>query len=143
MRRSSYADAASEAARHFVGTFDLGRFKVAQRPIKSARIELDDVSAAAQVDDALVDVDVLVMPTLPDAPVPLRAACFTQDAPAITRLVRPFNPSGHPAIASPVPANGSGPVSLFNSSAGAAAVPRSVQLVFYRASRSPKFSHSL
>ncbi|NLR70433.1 amidase [Novosphingobium sp. ERN07] len=67
---------------------------------------------AAEVDAALDRCDVLALPTLPVVP-PLLADAG--DAPALvplTRLVRPFNLSGHPAISLPLRAGHGLPVSL-------------------------------
>lgn len=67
---------------------------------------------AAEVDAALAAHDVLALPTLPVIP-PLLADAG--DAPALvplTRLVRPFNLSGHPAISLPLRADHGLPVSL-------------------------------
>lgn len=74
----------------------------------------EDVRAAFRdgVDAALEGVDALVLPTLPVVPPLLSEA---EDAAALlplTRLVRPFNLSGHPAIALPLRAAHGVPVSL-------------------------------
>ncbi len=64
----------------------------------------------AVVDDALAWVDVLALPTLLNGAVPLDRSRDAPAALAMTRLVRPFNLSGHPAIAVPLP--GTEPMSL-------------------------------
>jgi amidase len=56
----------------------------------------------AAVDAALSGVDALVLPTMPDFPLTLEAAADARAAIGITRLVRPFNLSGHPAISLPL-----------------------------------------
>jgi amidase len=55
-----------------------------------------------EVDDALRDCDVLALPTLASPPPRLEDAADTVAAVAMTRLVRPFNLSGHPAITLPL-----------------------------------------
>jgi amidase len=57
---------------------------------------------AAGVDAALAGVDALVMPTLPIVPPTLVEAVDATACVPLTRLVRPFNLSGHPAITLPL-----------------------------------------
>jgi amidase len=56
----------------------------------------------AEVDQALSQCDVLALPTLGAAPPRLADAADTLAAVSMTRLVRPFNLSGHPAITLPL-----------------------------------------
>jgi amidase len=79
--------------------------------------ELAEAEAArlqfrAEVDAALTTVDALVLPTLPIFPPTLERGAQAASGVELTRLVRPFNVSGHPAISIPVPSLGDGPVSM-------------------------------
>ena len=56
-----------------------------------------------EVDRALDEVDVLVLPTLPALPITLAAARAGTPVIAMSSLIRPFNLSGHPALTLPVP----------------------------------------
>lgn len=56
----------------------------------------------AAVDRALADCEVLALPTLASPPPRVADAADTLAAVAMTRLVRPFNLSGHPAISLPL-----------------------------------------
>lgn len=67
-----------------------------------ARAERVRAAFAAEVDRALDDVDVLVLPTLPQVPPLLVNAGDAAALVHLTRLVRPFNLSGHPAVSLPV-----------------------------------------
>lgn len=58
------------------------------------------------VDRALAQFDVLVMPTLPDFPITLEQARNGTSVIAMSSLIRPFNLSGHPALSLPVPVHG-------------------------------------
>lgn len=83
---------------------------VAVRLKAAARTTDEQVAAAEQVRvgfqeqvDALLDrFDVLVLPTLPIFPPRLEAACADPSAVSLTKFVRPFNLSGHPALSLPV-----------------------------------------
>ncbi|NDY93683.1 amidase [Ideonella livida] len=57
---------------------------------------------ADEVDTALATCEVLALPTLASPPPRLAEAADTLAAVAMTRLVRPFNLSGHPAITLPL-----------------------------------------
>lgn len=93
---------------------------VAQRLINASRTTQADVDAAnqvraafsAEVDAALERFSVLALPTMADAPPSLDQAADTSRLVNMTSLVRPFNLSGHPAIAIPLPARSGFPVSL-------------------------------
>ena len=54
------------------------------------------------VNQALVNVDVLLLPTLPAKPLEIQAAKDGAIDLAASALVRPFNVSGHPAISLPI-----------------------------------------
>ncbi|MGH6650465.1 MAG: amidase [Sphingopyxis sp.] len=69
-------------------------------------------SFAAEVDRLLADFDAIALPTLPAAPPSLLAATDPAAALPMTANCRPFNLSGHPAIALPVGEAGGAPVSL-------------------------------
>ena len=56
-----------------------------------------------EVDRALAQVDALVLPTLPSLPPTLGQIAAGQSVVNLSRLVRPFNLSGHPALSFPVP----------------------------------------
>lgn len=66
----------------------------------------------AKVDQLLETYDVLALPTLPCAPPTLTEATNPAAAIPITGYCRPFNLSGHPAIALPIGEVGGVPVSL-------------------------------
>ncbi|UUQ65337.1 amidase [Pseudomonas fuscovaginae UPB0736] len=55
-----------------------------------------------EVDAALRQVDVLLLPTMPDFPLRIADAADTQAVLGMTRFVRPFNLSGHPALNIPL-----------------------------------------
>jgi amidase len=56
-----------------------------------------------EVDRALENLDVLVMPTMPALPITIEAARSGTSVIAMSSLIRPFNLSGHPALTLPVP----------------------------------------
>ncbi|MDY0745239.1 amidase [Paucibacter sp. R3-3] len=93
---------------------------VEARLCKAALTTPDQVAAAeqvrsafsAQIDALLERCDVLALPTLAEFPPRLEDAADTAAAVAMTRLVRPFNLSGHPAISLPLPAAARGPIAL-------------------------------
>jgi amidase len=60
-----------------------------------------------QVDAALNEVEVLVLPTMPSFPIALDAARAGASVIAMSSLIRPFNLSGHPALTLPVAVEGS------------------------------------
>lgn len=107
------------ACGHLVETGKVGP-DVAQRLLNAARTTPADVEAAnavraaftAEVDAALERFAVLALPTMADAPPSLDQAADTSRLVNMTALVRPFNLSGHPAIAIPLPARSGFPVSL-------------------------------
>lgn len=57
----------------------------------------------AQVDQALSEFDVLMTPALPVVPPTLEEAKDPSTVLPLTRFLRPFNLSGHPAIVLPIP----------------------------------------
>lgn len=72
---------------------------------RDAAVQLAETVRArfsAEVDLALSQVDALVLPTMPDFPLTLEDAADARAAIGITRFVRPFNLSGHPAISVPL-----------------------------------------
>ncbi len=93
---------------------------VHDRLLAAARVTDSDLAAAeqirqqftAEVDALLAEFDCVALPTLPVAPPTLLAATDPAAALAITSLCRPFNLSGHPAIALPVGEVADTPVSL-------------------------------
>ena len=92
---------------------------VARRLLAASKTTATDVQAAeqvrtaftAQVDAALRSFPILALPTMADAPPLVAEAADTSKLVGMTSLVRPFNLSGHPAIAIPLPA-GDFPMSL-------------------------------
>ncbi|RMX07604.1 amidase [Corticibacter populi] len=90
---------------------------VAARLRRAGRTSAADVAAAeavrarftAEVDAALAQCDVLVLPTMPDFPPLLADAGDLQKLVGITAFVRPFNLSGHPALQIPLRVPGSQP----------------------------------
>ena len=93
---------------------------VAQRLLAASRITPEAVEAAeavrrafaAEVDAALREFAVLALPTMADAPPLLASGADTGRLVGMTALVRPFNLSGHPAIAIPLPGGREFPMSL-------------------------------
>ncbi|MBA8841496.1 amidase [Ochrobactrum sp. RH2CCR150] len=65
-----------------------------------------------ELKNAFETVDVLVLPTIADYPPPLADARTDRSAVSLTKNVRPFNLSGNPAIAVPLPSINERPVSL-------------------------------
>lgn len=65
----------------------------------------------AQVDEALTQCDLLILPAMPDFPLTREQALSGQQDLNASALVRPFNLSGHPAMCIPIPCE-EGPVSV-------------------------------
>jgi amidase len=111
-----------EMARQFGSLCGSGKLgaDVENRLVAAKAIGAADVERAeevrrrftSEVDAALDHVDALVLPTLPAAPVRLDQAGDATAALAMTALVRPFNLSGHPALAIPLTAKGGIPAGL-------------------------------
>lgn len=107
------------ACGHLVATGLVGE-DVAQRLRNASRTTAADIEAAervrtaftAQVDAALKEHAVLALPTMADTPPLVADAADTSKLVRMTSLVRPFNLSGHPAIAIPLPAHSAFPISL-------------------------------
>lgn len=93
---------------------------VAARLRAAANTSAADLAAAeqvrteftAEVDALLALTPVLALPTLPDIPVLLEQAADTRALLGMTRFVRPFNLSGHPAISLPLVSTAGLPVGL-------------------------------
>lgn len=104
----------SRAFGHLVATGRLGadldaRLRAAATTTPAALAAAEAVRArfVAQVDVALRDADVLVLPTLPALPITLEEARSGVSVIAMSSLIRPFNLSGHPALSLPLPLAGS------------------------------------
>ncbi|MGU7784686.1 amidase [Burkholderia sp. PU8-34] len=104
----------SQAFGHLVASGKLGadldaRLRAAAMTTSAALALAEQVRQrfTEQVDRALADVDVLVLPTLPALPITLDAARGGTSVIAMSSLIRPFNLSGHPAISVPLPVAGS------------------------------------
>lgn len=93
---------------------------VEERLLKGQAISSDALAEAeavrlafrAAVNKVLESVDALALPSLPIYPPSLADGAQAASGVALTRLARPFNVSGHPAISIPVPSMAGGPVSL-------------------------------
>ncbi|KAA1012044.1 amidase [Paraburkholderia panacisoli] len=104
----------SRAFGHLVATGKLGadldaRLRAAA---KTTTAQLDAAQQVrnqftADVDRALENVDVLILPTLPALPITLDEARGGTSVIAMSSLIRPFNLSGHPALSLPLPIEGS------------------------------------
>ena len=74
--------------------------KISEKEVAAAQEVQADFKEA--VNQALVSVDVLLLPTLPAKPLEIQAAKNGAIDLAASALVRPFNVSGHPAISLPI-----------------------------------------
>ncbi|MBE3640598.1 amidase [Mangrovicoccus algicola] len=81
-------------------------------PDQVAEAETVRARFAAEVDAALEGVDALVLPTMPCVPPTLAEAADPAALIPLTRLVRPFNLSGHPALTIPLTTDGGLPAGL-------------------------------
>jgi amidase len=98
---------------HLAGCERLGA-DVRARLIGAHAISPSEVAAAemvrrafrAEIDAALVGLDALALPTLPELPLTLAAAEDARTALRSSACVRPFNLSGHPAITLPTAVQG-------------------------------------
>ena len=94
---------------HLCGTGKLGA-DVDARLLAASKVTAGEVEQAeavrarfsAEVDAALATVDALVLPAMPSVPPLLSEAGDAPRTLAMTRLVRPFNLSGHPALSLPL-----------------------------------------
>ncbi|CFB61383.1 amidase [Pandoraea communis] len=77
-----------------------------ESPSSIAAAEVVRKVFTAEVDNALDQFDVLVLPTMPAPPITLNAARGGASVIGLSSLIRPFNLSGHPAISIPVPVFG-------------------------------------
>lgn len=104
---------------HYLETGLIG-FDVASRLAKAGETTPDALADAeavrshftSEVDQALAQVDVLVLPTLPGFPMTIAEALAGKVDLQASALVRPFNLSGHPALVIPLPPVDGRPVSL-------------------------------
>jgi amidase len=87
-----------------VGADIAGRLAAAGTTTVQALAEAEQVRVqfTAEVDAALRQVDVLVLPTMPEFPLALADAADTRAVLGMTMFVRPFNLSGHPALSIPL-----------------------------------------
>ena len=93
---------------HLLDTGRVGE-DVAARLRRASEVDADALAAAertriefrAQVDAALEQVDVLILPTMPIFPLRLEEAGDAAGSLRLTGLVRQFNLSGHPALSIP------------------------------------------
>ena len=100
----------SRAFGHLVASGKLGA-DIEARLRAAAATSAADLDAAErvrraftdEVDRALDQVDVLVLPTMPSLPITLEAARAGTSVIGMSSLIRPFNLSGHPALTLPVP----------------------------------------
>ncbi len=94
---------------------DVGERMKGGAEVTAAMIDTAEAARKAfsdELDALFASVDALVLPTLP-VPVPtLEQGRENRTAVPLTRLVRPFNLSGHPALAMPLMPIADGPVSL-------------------------------
>lgn len=107
------------AVGHLVETGKVGT-DVATRLTAASRVGAEELREAekvraifsAEVDRILEEVDAIVLPTLPNPPPTVAGAATDRSAVNLTRLVRPFNLSGHPALAMPLAPLANSPISL-------------------------------
>ncbi|MDR6957869.1 amidase [Pseudomonas brassicacearum] len=87
-----------------VGPDIAARLTAAGNTTAQALAQAEQVRAqfTAEVDQALSEVDVLVLPTMPEFPLALIDATDTRAVLGMTAFVRPFNLSGHPALSIPL-----------------------------------------
>lgn len=107
------------ACKDFYATGRLGgdvaeRLKKASNTTDEAVLQAEEVRRVftTQVDRALEDTRALVLPTLPHFPMTLECALAGDTDITISKLVRPFNLSGHPAFAIPCPSQYQLPISI-------------------------------
>jgi amidase len=104
INRETFDACAHLLATGLVGADIASRLAAAGTTTAHALMHAEEVRKqfTAEVDAALRQVDVLVLPTMPDFPLRLADAADTQAVLGMTRLVRPFNLSGHPALSIPL-----------------------------------------
>ncbi len=107
------------AAGHFLASgligADVGERIKSGANVTAAMIETAETVRKAfsdELDALFASVDALVLPTLPVPVLTLEQGRENRTAVPLTRLVRPFNLSGHPALAMPLAPIADGPVSL-------------------------------
>lgn len=88
-----------------VGADVATRLRAAGATTETARVAGEQLRQAFtdEIDRALDGVDALVLPTLPTLPPTLDEVATGRPILALSRLVRPFNLSGHPGLSFPVP----------------------------------------
>jgi amidase len=67
-----------------------------------ANAERVRIAITEEIDRALENADVLILPTMPSLPITIDAARAGTSVIAMSSLIRPFNLSGHPALTLPV-----------------------------------------
>ncbi|WP_367107028.1 amidase [uncultured Psychrobacter sp.] len=107
------------ACKDFYATGKLGedvakRLEKASHTTDEAVLQAKKLRAAfiAQVDEALEKIRILVLPTLPHFPMTRARALAGDTDMTISKLVRPFNLSGHPALSMPCPSTLDLPISI-------------------------------
>jgi amidase len=87
-----------------VGADIQGRLIAAGQTSDAALAAAEEVRVlfTAEIDRAVADGAVLVLPTMPDLPLRLSEASDTRAVLGMTAFVRPFNLSGHPALTIPL-----------------------------------------
>lgn len=110
----TWAACGSLLAGGLVGPDVAQRLLAASRTTAEAldRAEAVRASFTAEVDTLLETAPILALPTMAGPPPRIDAAADTSRLVGMTTLVRPFNLSGHPAIAIPLPAIDGAPASL-------------------------------
>jgi len=104
INRETFNACASLLDGGLVGADISGRLQAAGNTSDEALAAAEQVRECftAEVDAALVDGAILVLPTMPDFPLLLAEAADTRAVLGMTALVRPFNLSGHPALSIPL-----------------------------------------
>lgn len=114
INRETHAACGHLLATGKVGADIAGRLDVAGTMTDAAVADAEAVRErfTAQVDAALQQYDLLLLPTMPDFPLRVEDAADTRAVLGMTSLVRPFNLSGHPAVTLPLASPEGLPVGL-------------------------------